>query len=180
MPTVGVRSPILVTQPRVSPKSKSVSIGVSMTTHWTFPPFDNKNLFREGTIAPSRTSAKLQQSNCSSRLRLSIFMPMPSFPDPPVDRTDFCGATGAPAAMARNDGGQIVDLQFTPTSQALTGKYRRNGKLQSCEPCRKSKLKCDHVVPACGRCVKRGRVSQCVYHPNPLSRVSLLFLFPPP
>ncbi|KAI0160009.1 hypothetical protein GGR52DRAFT_582675 [Hypoxylon sp. FL1284] len=68
-------------------------------------------------------------------------------------------------------GGQIIDLQSTPPIRALTGKYRRNGKLQSCEPCRRSKLRCDHVVPACGRCVRRRCADQCIYHPNPLSQV---------
>jgi len=69
-------------------------------------------------------------------------------------------------------GGEIVHLQSptTPAGQTLTGKYRRNGKLQSCEPCRISKLRCDHVVPYCGRCVKRGRAEQCVYHPGPLTQ----------
>ncbi|KAI6085201.1 hypothetical protein F4821DRAFT_154404 [Hypoxylon rubiginosum] len=67
-------------------------------------------------------------------------------------------------------GGQIIDLQSTPANHALAGKYRRNGKLQSCEPCRRSKLRCDHVVPACGRCVRRRCVDQCVYHPNPLTQ----------
>ncbi|KAI0376350.1 hypothetical protein F5Y04DRAFT_212534 [Hypomontagnella monticulosa] len=41
---------------------------------------------------------------------------------------------------------------------------------RSCEPCRRSKLRCDHVVPACGRCVRRRCVDQCVYHPNPLTQ----------
>ncbi|KAI1774396.1 hypothetical protein F4818DRAFT_448867 [Hypoxylon cercidicola] len=68
-------------------------------------------------------------------------------------------------------GGQIIDLQSTAPNRALTGKYRRNGKLQSCEPCRRSKLRCDHVVPACGRCVRRRCVDQCIYHPNPLTQV---------
>lgn len=59
----------------------------------------------------------------------------------------------------------------TPPRRILTEKYRRNGRLQSCEPCRKSKLRCDHVVdPACGRCVKRGTASQCFYHPSPLTQ----------
>ena len=39
------------------------------------------------------------------------------------------------------------ELSPTPnsvySSQVRTGKYRRNGQLQSCEPCRKSKLRCD-------------------------------------
>ncbi|ROV93166.1 hypothetical protein VMCG_08741 [Cytospora schulzeri] len=71
--------------------------------------------------------------------------------------------------MSRNTsaGAQIHSSTLSPT---LTEKYRRNGKLQSCEPCRKSKLKCDHVVPACGRCVKRQRADQCFYHPNPLTQ----------
>ncbi|KAI0117952.1 hypothetical protein GGR51DRAFT_545834 [Nemania sp. FL0031] len=67
-------------------------------------------------------------------------------------------------------GGQIVDLRSSPSQQVLNGKYRRNGKLQSCEPCRKSKLRCDHVVPVCSRCVKRRCEEKCVYHPNPLTR----------
>ncbi|KAI1099833.1 hypothetical protein F4804DRAFT_68203 [Jackrogersella minutella] len=41
---------------------------------------------------------------------------------------------------------------------------------RSCEPCRRSKLRCDHVVPACGRCVRRQCIDQCVYHPNPLTQ----------
>ncbi|KAF2104073.1 hypothetical protein NA57DRAFT_28355, partial [Rhizodiscina lignyota] len=48
--------------------------------------------------------------------------------------------------------------------------YRRNGKLQSCEPCRKSKLRCDHLMPTCGRCLHRKKADQCVYHPAPLTR----------
>ncbi|KAI2607917.1 hypothetical protein GGR54DRAFT_633195 [Hypoxylon sp. NC1633] len=68
------------------------------------------------------------------------------------------------------NGGQIIDLRATSSNSVLTGKHRRNGKLQSCEPCRRSKLRCDHVVPTCGRCIKRRCVDQCIYHPNPLSR----------
>ncbi|KAF7716511.1 Fungal Zn(2)-Cys(6) binuclear cluster domain-containing protein [Penicillium ucsense] len=41
--------------------------------------------------------------------------------------------------------------------------------MQSCEPCRKSKVACDHSVP-CGRCVRRRRVDECYYHPSPLTR----------
>ncbi|KAI0199431.1 hypothetical protein F4808DRAFT_432462 [Astrocystis sublimbata] len=72
--------------------------------------------------------------------------------------------------MRRQTGGQIVDLRSEPSSRALNGRYRRNGKLQSCEPCRKSKLRCDHVVPICSRCVKRRCEDKCLYHPNPLTR----------
>jgi hypothetical protein len=48
--------------------------------------------------------------------------------------------------------------------------YRRNGKLQACEPCRKGKLRCDHFAPFCGRCVKLGKADKCVYHPAPLTK----------
>ncbi|KUI63598.1 hypothetical protein VM1G_10283 [Cytospora mali] len=46
--------------------------------------------------------------------------------------------------MSRNStaGVQSISSILSPT---LTEKYRRNGKLQSCEPCRKSKLKCDRL-----------------------------------
>jgi hypothetical protein len=47
---------------------------------------------------------------------------------------------------------------------------RRNGKLLSCEPCRKSKLRCDHLMPSCARCQRRGIASQCIYHPAPMTR----------
>ncbi|CAJ2510351.1 Uu.00g050540.m01.CDS01 [Anthostomella pinea] len=67
-------------------------------------------------------------------------------------------------------GGQIIDLQTTPPDEVLNKTYRRNGRIQSCEPCRKSKLKCDHVLPACKRCVKRGCADRCVYHPSPLAK----------
>ncbi|KAK7934922.1 hypothetical protein PG985_000417 [Apiospora marii] len=69
--------------------------------------------------------------------------------------------------MNHEPGGQVIQLQ--QTSQSHIGKYRRNRKLQSCEPCRKSKLACDHNVP-CGRCIRRRCVDKCFYHPNPLTR----------
>ncbi|KAI0398101.1 hypothetical protein F5Y17DRAFT_464304 [Xylariaceae sp. FL0594] len=72
--------------------------------------------------------------------------------------------------MPLQTGGQIIDLQSGSSTRALNGKYRRNGKLQSCEPCRKSKLRCDHVVPTCNRCVRRKCADKCVYHPNPLTK----------
>jgi hypothetical protein len=47
---------------------------------------------------------------------------------------------------------------------------RRNGKLASCEPCRKNKTKCGHEQPTCNACIKRGKQPECFYHPAPLSR----------
>lgn len=49
---------------------------------------------------------------------------------------------------------------------------RRNGLLSSCEPCRKSKLRCDHQRPVCERCITRGQETRCFYHPSPSSQSS--------
>ncbi len=53
----------------------------------------------------------------------------------------------------------------------MTDRVRRNGQLSACEPCRKSKLRCDHGRPVCGRCARR-RLSeqQCLYHPAPMAK----------
>ncbi|KAK5654611.1 hypothetical protein OQA88_7241 [Cercophora sp. LCS_1] len=45
---------------------------------------------------------------------------------------------------------------------------RRNGTLQSCERCRKTKIKCDHSTPRCSRCVAKGL--ECVYEAAPMTR----------
>ena len=45
---------------------------------------------------------------------------------------------------------------------------RRNGKPQACEPCRKSKQRCDHTMPICHRCKQRRVASECKYGPPPL------------
>lgn len=55
---------------------------------------------------------------------------------------------------------------------------RRNGKLSSCEPCRKSKLRCDHKSPVCDRCTTRDQATQCFYHPAPLTRLTTTNLLP--
>ncbi|KAF1945482.1 hypothetical protein EJ02DRAFT_45759 [Clathrospora elynae] len=47
---------------------------------------------------------------------------------------------------------------------------RRNGKPRSCEPCRISKIKCDHTTPTCQKCQARGITEQCFYHPNPMTK----------
>lgn len=58
-----------------------------------------------------------------------------------------------------------------PDSMAVTAHpLRRNGKPQSCEPCRKAKAACDHTRPVCNRCIKRGKKGQCTYHPAPMTR----------
>lgn len=43
---------------------------------------------------------------------------------------------------------------------------RKNGLPSSCEPCRKSKLRCDHQVPICGRCSRTNKPDRCVYQPS--------------
>ncbi|KAH8702198.1 hypothetical protein BGW36DRAFT_372392 [Talaromyces proteolyticus] len=53
----------------------------------------------------------------------------------------------------------------------MTDRVRRNGQLSACEPCRKSKLRCDHGRPVCGRCARRQlSEQQCHYHPAPMSK----------
>ncbi|CZR53186.1 uncharacterized protein PAC_03064 [Phialocephala subalpina] len=56
-----------------------------------------------------------------------------------------------------------------PNREAAVG-YRRNGKKQACEPCRKGKLACDHGAPFCGRCVRRKTTARCFYHPAPMTK----------
>lgn len=46
---------------------------------------------------------------------------------------------------------------------------RRNGKRPSCEPCRISKLSCDHITPVCGRCQRRKIPQKCIFHPAPMT-----------
>ena len=53
---------------------------------------------------------------------------------------------------------------------ATTGTLRKNGQQPSCEPCRTSKLRCDHAVPVCQRCIARQRTDQCIFHPCPLTK----------
>ncbi|PVH96263.1 hypothetical protein DM02DRAFT_617345 [Periconia macrospinosa] len=65
-------------------------------------------------------------------------------------------------------------LRDSHQNRRLNTNFRRNGKLQSCEPCRKGKLKCDHMMPTCGRCQRRNRAEQCVYHPAPLTKTHQL------
>ncbi|KAK1751375.1 hypothetical protein QBC47DRAFT_417294 [Echria macrotheca] len=53
-------------------------------------------------------------------------------------------------------------------SSPLALNLRRNGTLQSCERCRKTKIKCDHSTPRCSRCVAKGL--ECVYEEAPMTR----------
>ncbi|KAF2868108.1 hypothetical protein BDV95DRAFT_157941 [Massariosphaeria phaeospora] len=61
-------------------------------------------------------------------------------------------------------------LRMSHQNRRLNNSYRRNGKLQSCEPCRKAKLRCDHMMPTCGRCARRNKPEECSYHPAPLTK----------
>ncbi|KAH7130564.1 hypothetical protein B0J11DRAFT_254779 [Dendryphion nanum] len=60
-------------------------------------------------------------------------------------------------------------LRVSHQNRRLNQNYRRNGKLQACEPCRKGKIRCDHQIP-CSRCARRQL--QCIYHPAPLTKQS--------
>ncbi|PWY80263.1 putative C6 transcription factor [Aspergillus sclerotioniger CBS 115572] len=54
--------------------------------------------------------------------------------------------------------------------QTRSPAVRRNGSLQSCEPCRKSKLRCDHGRPVCSRCSTKNIAARCFYHPAPMTK----------
>lgn len=52
---------------------------------------------------------------------------------------------------------------YSPAGASPRLSTTRNGRLQACEPCRKRKLACDHMIPVCSRCQKREQTSDCVY-----------------
>lgn len=80
------------------------------------------------------------------------------------------GAAGAILVGPRSSIG-TQHISALSTHDTMTDRVRRNGQLSSCEPCRKSKLRCDHKRPICGRCARR-RLSeqQCHYHPAPMGK----------
>lgn len=43
-------------------------------------------------------------------------------------------------------------------------------RLAACEPCRLSKVSCDHAKPVCGRCVEAERTENCQYRERPFKR----------
>ncbi|KAK4569925.1 hypothetical protein LTR86_002895 [Recurvomyces mirabilis] len=47
------------------------------------------------------------------------------------------------------------------------GDRKRRRKVLSCYDCRRRKLQCDRVMPACGRCTKAGQASNCLYLDEP-------------
>jgi hypothetical protein len=71
--------------------------------------------------------------------------------------------------MASLSGGQyITDAVLVPArarspDESTGGDRKRRRKVLSCYDCRRRKLHCDRVMPACGRCVKAGQESSCVY-----------------
>lgn len=65
----------------------------------------------------------------------------------------------------------ITTPRHTRMSGSVCAVRRRNGIIASCEPCRKRKLRCDHELPACHRCRRRGEHASCYYHPAPLTHI---------
>ena len=51
----------------------------------------------------------------------------------------------------------------SPPADGADGDRKRRRKVLSCYDCRRRKLQCDRMMPACGRCVKAGQQSSCVY-----------------
>ncbi|KAK1455001.1 hypothetical protein CMEL01_03761 [Colletotrichum melonis] len=48
-----------------------------------------------------------------------------------------------------------------PASSPL--RYRKNGRLQACDPCRRRKVACDHARPVCSNCKRRRRTEPCEF-----------------
>ncbi|KAF9869959.1 fungal specific transcription factor [Colletotrichum karsti] len=48
-------------------------------------------------------------------------------------------------------------------SRATPLRYRKNGRLQACDPCRRRKVVCDHARPVCGSCRRRRKTETCEY-----------------
>ncbi|SPO06607.1 uncharacterized protein DNG_09297 [Cephalotrichum gorgonifer] len=46
----------------------------------------------------------------------------------------------------------------------------RGPRMPACEPCRQSKLSCDHARPSCARCAAGQKAASCVYRMRPFSR----------
>ncbi|KXH27472.1 hypothetical protein CSAL01_07407 [Colletotrichum salicis] len=42
-------------------------------------------------------------------------------------------------------------------------RYRKNGRLQACDPCRRRKVACDHARPVCSNCKRRRRTEPCEF-----------------
>lgn len=59
-----------------------------------------------------------------------------------------------------------VNAPFAPLYLRLTMSTR----LAACEPCRKSKLACDHQQPVCNRCRDGNRPGLCIYRSAPFKR----------
>ena len=51
----------------------------------------------------------------------------------------------------------------SPPDESAGGDRKRRRKVLSCYDCRRRKLQCDRVMPACGRCMKAGQETSCVY-----------------
>lgn len=62
-----------------------------------------------------------------------------------------------------NAGAAHVSSHARSPSSDLGGDRKRRRKVLSCYDCRRRKLQCDRAVPACGRCIKSGQASKCVY-----------------
>ncbi|KAJ5643826.1 uncharacterized protein N7484_006333 [Penicillium longicatenatum] len=61
-------------------------------------------------------------------------------------------------------------MRNTDDRRSRSPATRRNGALQSCEPCRRSKQRCDHERPVCRRCAAKRMSDKCFYHPAPMTR----------
>lgn len=70
-------------------------------------------------------------------------------------------------AMSSYDSGQN---ERSPQEDAQSSKRRRIAL--ACLDCRRRKLKCDRVFPACSRCQKGGHAETCTYDPDAIDTVA--------
>lgn len=61
----------------------------------------------------------------------------------------------------------IKDRTRSPDGAGGSDRKRRR-KVLSCYDCRRRKVQCDRAMPACGRCVKAGQASNCLYIDDPV------------
>lgn len=65
-------------------------------------------------------------------------------------------------ATPRSQGQGRPQLPAMPASRPV--------RYASCDPCRLSKLACDHTQPVCARCTRRGIADECSYRKNPFKK----------
>jgi hypothetical protein len=87
--------------------------------------------------------------------------------------SSFHGASGYHTAPVPKSLGRGRPVSLEPRlAHPKLSPFDMNSRLAACDPCRRSKLACDHEQPVCSRCQSRGKASACVYRDSPFKRKS--------